>query len=173
MVLLTLITTGIFLWQLKADNFVIVTIILGIFGFCAIPIVAVTFECAAETTFPVSEELGSALLMTSGSILGVIYVSIWGANIPETCDSQLNFSTYFMSINLIIMVIVVLLYNGDYKRLNTETNTTVNDDDSVWNVLNDEISNANNSSFNNSSFGPKNSPNISISDKIQVTQNDI
>ncbi len=37
---------------LKPDNLTTVTIVFGVFGFCAVPIVAVTFECAAECTFP-------------------------------------------------------------------------------------------------------------------------
>ena len=37
-----------------------------------VPILPVTFELAAETTFPVNEEHSTGLLMLSGQIMGII-----------------------------------------------------------------------------------------------------
>lgn len=111
------------LWQLKPHNLTIVTIIFGIFGFVAVPIVAVTFEAAAECTYPANEELSSALLMTSGSIFGIAYILIWGTQLPdngEQYQNQWNFSSYFLVINGFVMLTFMLLFRGEYKRLNAE-----------------------------------------------------
>ena len=115
------------LWQLKPNNLVIVTVLFGIFGFMAIPIVAVTFEAAAECTYPANEELSSALLMTSGSVFGIIYISIWGSQLPgdgHQYDNQWNFSTYFLVINAAVMLIFMSLFRGEYNRLNAEAHFT-------------------------------------------------
>ena len=113
------------LWQLHKDNLTNVTIMFGIFGFVAVPIVAVTFEAAAECTYPANEELSSALLMTSGAIFGVAFILIWGSQLPDTSqghtyENQWNFSTYFLIGNGVVMLIFMLLFRGEYKRLNAE-----------------------------------------------------
>eukprot|EP01084_Bolivina_argentea_P069276 126086_1 len=124
---LTCIAMCFLLWQLKADNATIVTVIFGIFGFMAIPIVAITFEAAAECTYPVNEELSAGLLMTSGSAFGVVYIIIWGSQLPsgdKKYDDQFNFSTYFLFANGMLMLLFMFLFHGKYKRLNAEKQFT-------------------------------------------------
>ena len=61
--------------------------------------------------------------MTAGQIFGIIYIVIWGSflsNMPDHIDTQNNFSSYFVVGNAVIMMIFMLLYNGEYKRLNAE-----------------------------------------------------
>merc|ERR1719362_1369179 len=99
--ILTVVSLFCLLYYLQPHQLVTVTILFGVFGFFAIPIVAVTFEAAAECTYPVNEEVSSALLMTSGSVFGISYVSVWGSQLPDTAhgeryDSRWNFSTYFL-----------------------------------------------------------------------------
>merc|ERR1712204_22888 len=65
----------------------------------------------------------SALLMTSGSAFGIVYVVIWGANLPtngEKYENQWNFSSYFLVGNGLVMLMFMCLFNGEYKRMNTE-----------------------------------------------------
>ena len=61
--------------------------------------------------------------MTSGQIFGIIYIVVWGEFLTETpdyIDTQNNFSTYFIVGNVGLMLVFMLLYNGEYKRLNAE-----------------------------------------------------
>lgn len=120
---LTVIALFCLLWYLQPDHLVLVTVLFGVFGFLAIPIVAVTFETAAECTYPVNEEVSSALLMTSGSMFGITYVSVWGAQLPaagEHYNSRWNFSSYFLIGNGLVMLVAMLWFGGEYKRLKAE-----------------------------------------------------
>ena len=120
--ILTVIVMAFLLYSLQPNNFVVITILFGCTGFSAVPIIAVAFEAAAEVTYPVNEELSSGILMTAGQIFGIIYIIIWGYFLSEVdhLSSQNNFSTWFVSGNIIIMLLFVLIYNGEYKRLNAE-----------------------------------------------------
>ena len=126
-----------FVIQLKENNFLIVTILFGIFGFCAVPIVAVTFECAAECCYPVNEEISSGLLMASGSLTGSIFILVWGSQLPKqneyyNKDNLWNFSTIFIFSCLSMAGIFLGLFNGNYLRLRAESqmNRLIQDQDS-------------------------------------------
>eukprot|EP01084_Bolivina_argentea_P109090 194979_1 len=176
------------LWQLKPHNLSVVTMVFGIFGFMAIPIVAVTFECAAECTYPANEELGSALLMTSGSIFGIAYILIWGSLLPDTNNGHTyknawNFSSYFLVINGFIMLIFMVLFNGKYKRLQAEDEFSkyiedLNEEDisviesdtrDTWNkdTWNNEKQIQNNNNNNNNN----NNDDISVNSQINENNN--
>ena len=45
-----LVLTVIFVTQMKQDNFFILAILFAVYGFCAVPIIAITFECAVTLT---------------------------------------------------------------------------------------------------------------------------
>ena len=69
------------------------------------------------------EDLSASALMTAGQIFGIIYIVICGqflSEMPDFIDTQNNFSTYFVVGTVVIMLIFMLLYNGEYKRLNAE-----------------------------------------------------
>eukprot|EP01083_Nonionella_stella_P013459 37880_1 len=135
---LAIVMLGMLLWQLSPHNLVPVMVLFGGFGFMAIPIVAVTFEAAAECTYPVNEELSSALLMTSGSVFGIAFILVWGAYLPDDgtrYDTQWNFSTYFLITSGCVMLLFMMLFGGKYKRWNAEHQFAqyiedLNDDDS-------------------------------------------
>mmetsp|Transcript_65362 Transcript_65362/g.58651 ORF Transcript_65362/g.58651 Transcript_65362/m.58651 type:complete len:214 (+) Transcript_65362:2-643(+) len=120
---LSAIVIGCLLYALVPNNFIIVSILFGAMGFMAVPIIAVSFEAGAECSYPIDEDMSASALMTSGQIFGIIYIVIWGEFLSETpdyIDTQNNFSTYFIVGNVGIMLLFMLMYNGDYKRLNAE-----------------------------------------------------
>eukprot|EP01084_Bolivina_argentea_P189172 325401_1 len=114
---LTFVFLIILISQLRKDNFIGVLIIFGLFGFVALPIVPLTYECAAECTYPLNEEFTCGMLMSSGQIFGIIFLLIWGSQIPPKYNNQLNFSSYFMGIIAFFMLVLLLLFKGEYKRL--------------------------------------------------------
>lgn len=121
--ILNSIVIGCLLYALLPDNFVIVTILFGVLGFTAVPIIAVAFEAGAECSYPIDEDLSASALMTSGQIFGIVYIIVWGEFLSETpdyIDTQNNFSTYFIIGNIGLMLIFMSLYNGDYNRLDAE-----------------------------------------------------
>merc|ERR1712129_648598 len=70
-----------------------------------------------------NEEVSSALLMTAGSMFGIAYILIWGSQLPnenERYADGWNFSSYFLVGNGVAMLFCVLLFKGDYKRLEAE-----------------------------------------------------
>jgi hypothetical protein len=52
-----------------------VSLFCFIVGFSMIPIMAVGFELGVEVTYPIDESYSTGLLMFSGQLLGIIYVS--------------------------------------------------------------------------------------------------
>merc|ERR1712087_381587 len=121
--ILTVASLSCLLYYLQPNNLLVVTVLFGVFGFMAVPIVAVTFEAAAECTYPVNEEVSSALLMTAGSMFGIAYILIWGSQLPNENGHYAdgwNFSSYFLVGNGVAMLFCMLLFQGDYKRLEAE-----------------------------------------------------
>ncbi len=80
----TLVIGIILATQMTKDNLTGVTICFGFFGFAAMPIVAISFESAAEITFPIAEEFSNGILMTCGNLVGIIEVLVWGAVLPDS-----------------------------------------------------------------------------------------
>ena len=120
----TVLVAIVFVTQMKENNLVILDVLFGLFGFCAIPIVCVTFECAAECTYPCDEEISSGILMSAGNLIGVVFLVIWGSQLPNSNQSYhnniWNFSTYFIFVVVGLVCVFFIFYNGEYKRLNQE-----------------------------------------------------
>ncbi|ETO13161.1 hypothetical protein RFI_24215 [Reticulomyxa filosa] len=141
---LTCVVACLLEYELKPNNEVVVCVLFGLFGFFAVPLIAVSFECTAESTFPVNEELSNGILMAVGNLVGVVYVLIWGSFLPDTNNGKhlfiltlalkkkkrggeertlirlLNFTGYFYVWNLSLLLCFIFKFNGDYHRMNAE-----------------------------------------------------
>ncbi len=61
--------------------------------------------------------------MTSGSLIGICMLLIWGGELPSGDDqyhTMWNFSTFFLMGGVILLLIFFFNFNGEYKRLKAE-----------------------------------------------------
>eukprot|EP01083_Nonionella_stella_P047867 128137_1 len=108
---------------MREDNGTAVLILFLLLGFTAVPLLALTFECSAQCTYPVNEELTSGILMSFGCISGVIFTLIWEPQLPNKNgykNNPSNFSTYFLIILGVLTMTFIFLFDGEYKKLNAE-----------------------------------------------------
>ena len=64
--------TVFMLLSLQPGRYTITACAFGVLGFVMLPLLPVCMECAAECTYPVSEDASSGLLLGAGNIVGVI-----------------------------------------------------------------------------------------------------
>lgn len=66
--------TVLFVLLLRRDMQVPLAVSFGILGFAILPLLPLTFEVAAEHTYPIPEDSSAAVLMSSGQIFGMIFI---------------------------------------------------------------------------------------------------
>lgn len=118
----TLIALCGLIWTLQPNQPLPVTVMFAVLGFVWIPITAVTFEAAAECTYPVNEEVSRILLLTSAAVFSSFYLFIWGWYLPITghfYESRWNFSSYLTVSSAFSAWIIMLIFRGKYERLQT------------------------------------------------------
>ena len=104
---------------------------IGLMGFFLLPLLPVSFECAAECTYPIPLEWSTGLLLCTGNLLGGVFIFIMQAltELPPVSTSGVIITptSIFILCIVAISTIVALCYNGPYKRLEAEQNaaTTV------------------------------------------------
>jgi hypothetical protein len=64
------------LWSFIITNFILGIVFCFIVGFVMIPVMVVSFELSAELTYPIGETMSTGVLMSIGSIMGILYVKI-------------------------------------------------------------------------------------------------
>jgi MFS family permease len=131
-------TVVFFLLSLKPDNGGMLTAAFALMGSTMLPLYPVTLENAVECTYPMSEEGSGGLLLLAGNVLGMCFTFVLGYTIEEQggcqADVTKNPSALFLFAMLTVCVLVMLTFNGQYKRLEAEGgggggNGVVNGDD--------------------------------------------
>ena len=125
-IVLSYSTVGILVCsELKQDNGMILYILFAAYGFFTWPLISVAIEAAAETTYPISEDIGIGVIMVVTSAFTTAIVMVWDIFLPTKNESYhnntFNYSTlYVMSIQT-VGLILGFMYNGKYKRLNVDS----------------------------------------------------
>lgn len=63
-----------FIFTLPERDVLLTTIVCGLIGLTMVPILPIGFEFACEVTFPIGEAMSGGILMTSGQIVGIIFI---------------------------------------------------------------------------------------------------
>lgn len=109
--------------MLRPDNFILLLLAFSALGFFILPMLPLALENCAESTYPVPEDLSSGLLFIGGNVLGIglifaIQTLLALDNDTGTALSGPPFipSSLFFIGTLGFSFILLLFYNGQYKR---------------------------------------------------------
>ena len=64
--------TVFMLLMLRPGHFALVAVAFGVLGLVMLPLLPVCMECAAECTYPVSEDASSGLMLFAGNLVGIV-----------------------------------------------------------------------------------------------------
>jgi len=106
----------------------------ALMGLFTLPVLPGVIENAVEQTYPIPEEASSGLLFCCGNVLGIAFTVIFAKLVKynETDDDDANDgnsgstrafftpSSVFLLGTITLCVVLVMLYDGDYKRLKAE-----------------------------------------------------
>jgi len=105
------------LLSVRPGQFALVATSFGVLGFTMLPLLPICMECAAECTYPVSEDASSGVMLTAGNIIGIIMISLFDALIQDPYRSVLNpFSITLACFLLAAVVVVGIWYDGPLLR---------------------------------------------------------
>lgn len=115
-----LLASIFFLLMLYHNNTVWLGVSYSLLGWFTTAVVPVSMNCCAEISYPISDELSVGLLLIGANILGFALIFLLQYLI-ELRDSD-DYS-YFNVLNIVYLSLIVIqnlllvMYNGDYKRL--------------------------------------------------------
>lgn len=113
-----------FVFVLRPDKFIPLTISIGLMGFFLLPLLPVSFECAVECTYPIRAEWSTGLLLCMGNILGGIFIFIlqYLIKLSPTYNSDQMFtpSSIFLLCLFLVSALTLFLFRGPYLRLEAE-----------------------------------------------------
>jgi MFS family permease len=99
------------LLSLRPNNYAMLCGSFGVLGCCMLPLLPLCMECAAECTYPVSEDAASGLMLFAGNLVGIIMIFSVGELIAD------EYSTVFNKASIVLAVLVVGLgYDGPLRR---------------------------------------------------------
>jgi len=111
-------------YVLQRDNKTLVYVVFSVLGACTIAVLPVSIENALECTYPCSEEISVGLLFLVGNVLSIGFTSgiqglldLQGTN---ECGGFFAPARIFMMVIGVVLAVSVLLYQGQYKRLEDE-----------------------------------------------------
>lgn len=94
--------------------------IFAAMGATMLPLLPVSFECAAECTFPVREDMSTGGLMSAGQLTGIVFIVVLG----KLLDRQPQYESYVFEPAYILIVVCIglcvlgiLFFKGKYLRL--------------------------------------------------------
>mmetsp|Transcript_25737 Transcript_25737/g.33607 ORF Transcript_25737/g.33607 Transcript_25737/m.33607 type:complete len:261 (+) Transcript_25737:3-785(+) len=113
----------VMLFALRPDNKSLLAIIFGGMGATMLPLLPLSFECAIECSYPISEDLSSGVLMSAGQVSGIFYILV----VNMLLDKQPEYESYvFQPVYVVFLVSCVCFmtggcfYRGKYLRLEAE-----------------------------------------------------
>jgi MFS family permease len=124
-------TFAIFLFGNKPDNMVLLSIASGLVGTTASAVIAIGFEMAIETTFPIPEEYGGTMLMVAANLHSLITLIFF------SLQPQVSVSVYLFLALAGSAVVSAILLPRKYRRIAYESRVDVSkgDDDPRVSVL--------------------------------------
>ncbi len=143
---LCLLAIAFMITQLRAENFGLLCFSFCVLGFALLPMLPTVIENTAECTYPdVSEDLSVGLLFMGGNVLGIAVTSVleallkaesekYGVVYDKNGSSTTGYSAssmsggsafirpsnIFMSTIIVVSVVILWQYKGDYRRLKAE-----------------------------------------------------
>ncbi|GBG25455.1 Feline leukemia virus subgroup C receptor-related protein 1 [Hondaea fermentalgiana] len=113
----------IFVLVLRPNNMPVLAFTFAGMGSAMLPLLPVVFQCAAECTYPLREDLTTGGIMSAGQVTGVVFIVVLG----EMVDAQPVYDGYVFEPAYILIVVCIvscvlgiLLYNGSYHRLKAD-----------------------------------------------------
>lgn len=104
--------------SLREGDFLRLAIAFGAMGLFLLPLLPVTLQNAAESTFPVPEEATTAVLLIAGQFSGVAFTSAYSQLLRhETCSSIYTPTALMTAGSLVVAAVPLLFFRGEYKRL--------------------------------------------------------
>ena len=82
-------------------------------------------ENAVETTYPIPEEASSGLLFCCGNVVGIGFTVTFARLVQGSHNGFFTPPALFLFAAVTACVLLVLPYNGDYKRLAAEATTAI------------------------------------------------
>ncbi|CAK8680793.1 unnamed protein product [Clavelina lepadiformis] len=138
----------------KANQWVVLTCMCGLFGFFSIPVYPIGNELAVETTYPVGEATSSGIVFMSGQLQGLILILLLqsiGTNLdpkPTTdkCTSENlgDIPVQDMSVPVYVMtgyggfiaLVYIIFFRTEYKRLHADKCKNESEESSENNIDN-------------------------------------
>mmetsp|Transcript_26638 Transcript_26638/g.48344 ORF Transcript_26638/g.48344 Transcript_26638/m.48344 type:complete len:480 (-) Transcript_26638:3219-4658(-) len=114
------------LLSIRPNNIVLLCILSGFMGMSMISLMPVALECACETTYPISEDLSSGILLSAGQISGIIYTLCVNTLIdrqPDYVHYKFEKSYVLLFTSTLASVTIGYFYRGKYRRLEAEERT--------------------------------------------------
>ena len=117
---------GFFL-SVRPDNHAWIATLIASSGFFALPLLPVALQSAVECTYPIPEELSSAILVLFGNLVAVgctfglqSLLELKGYGEWDEFESVLTPSFWFVSSIMMVAWASILSFQGEYKRLHAE-----------------------------------------------------
>lgn len=107
-----------------SDGALQLLIAFGVTGFFIVPLLPVSYESAAEVTFPAPEDTSGAVLSTMSSMLGIVFIFAMPPLLEYpssvSCSSAATPFAAFILVNVIITVGLMLAFRADPRRKTAE-----------------------------------------------------
>lgn len=112
-----------FLLALQPNNEPVLLVAFGSLGFFMMPLLPICLETAAECTFPASEESSSGMMMSLGNVISIFMVMFIREMLDaaDTCTHSLRPFTYAFAAVMLVSLIFVFSFDGEYLRLEEES----------------------------------------------------
>ena len=113
----------IFCGMLRANNFGGLLFSFCLLGFCILPMLPTVLENCAECTYPMLEDLPVGILFIGGNVLSILLTFVLQALISKdkwTAHPPLFPANALLIGVFLLATLILLLYNGQYKRLHCE-----------------------------------------------------
>jgi len=109
------------LLSLRPNHFLLLCVSFGVLGAAMLPLLPVCMECAAECSYPVSEDASSGLMLFAGNAVGIVMIASVGELIQEPYKGVVNPAAILLSCFLLLAVLVVAVgYHGPLLRQQAE-----------------------------------------------------
>ena len=118
-----LLCTLFLVFVLQPNQYALVLTAFGLMGFAMIPLLPAAFETAVETTYPISEEVSSTVLMTAGNLVGIVLTYAFPPliNLASIYTTVWNPASIFLLSCAVFCGIVFWSFNGEYHRYTAES----------------------------------------------------
>lgn len=121
--IMILLASIFFLLMLYHDNIAWLGVSYAMLGLFTTAVVPVSMNCCAEISYPISDELSVGILLIGANIMGFGLIFLLQDLIELRDNEHYNYFNVFNAVYLSLIVIqnlLLVMYSGDYKRLQYE-----------------------------------------------------